>query len=64
MHAKRTLIQFRGVIYFRVILPSTFDPLLIFDAIIGTKVEQSEFLEQFESGLIFILTLDVRITRN
>ena len=41
----------------------SFDLLLIVDAIIGTKVERSSFFEQFESGSIFILTLDVRITR-
>ena len=32
-----------------------FDPLLIFDAIIGTKVEQNSFWRQFESGPNFIL---------
>ena len=37
-----------------------FDPLLIFNAIIATKVNQSSFLEQCESGSNFILARDVR----
>ena len=57
MHAKLTLIHLRGFIYFRDILSSrdqnqlwstfklfqNFAPLLVFGAIIGSKVDQSSF---------------------
>ena len=44
-----------SLIHFQIAAKMNFDPLLIFDAIIGTKVEQSSFWRQFESGPNFIL---------
>ena len=43
------------LVHFQIAAKINFDPLLIFDAIIGTKVEQSSFWRQFESGSNFIL---------
>ena len=42
------------MVHFQIAAKMNFDPLLIFDAIIGTKVEQSSFWRQFESGPNFI----------
>ena len=44
-----------SLIHFQIAVKMNFDPLLIFDAIIGTKVEQNSFWWQFESGPNFIL---------
>ena len=44
-----------SLVHFQIAAKMNFDPLLIFDAIIGTKVEQSSFWRQFESGPNFIL---------
>ena len=43
------------LVHFQIAAKMNFDSLLIFDAIIGTKVEQNSFWRLFESGSNFIL---------
>ena len=45
------------LIHFQIVRKMNFDPFSVFDAIIGTKVEQSLFFEQIESGSKFILNI-------